>query len=274
MPHVTTSRGQLYYEESGEGPSVLLIHGLAGDVSAWRPQIDALSGSYRVIAFDNRGAGRSVQVDEPESTEAMAGDTLELLDALEVERTQVVGRSMGGAIAQHMALTAPDRIDSLVLCASFAKLDDLGRRVLTNMREVLEWRDSWDDHARHSVANFVSADFHNRNPEIVARIERLIGGETRLPACYVQQNHACHEHDTLDRLGEIEIPTLVLNGGRDPICSPTCTEWMVERLPNVERATYEGSSHFFLIEEPERFATDLASWLDRNSQRSDEGTTR
>jgi 3-oxoadipate enol-lactonase len=267
MPFVDTSRGRLHYEERGQGPVIVLIHGLAGDLSAWRDQVEALSSDYRVIAFDNRGAGSSVQVDEPESTEAMAGDTLELMDALDAERAQVVGRSMGGAIAQHMALRAPERVQSLVLCASFARLDPLGERVLSNMRDVLEWRGSWVDHARHSVANFVSADFYNRSPEAIARIEALIGGESRLPACYVAQNHACLEHDTLDRLGDITCPTLVLNGGRDPICSPTCTGWMVERLPNVEAVEFEESSHFFLIEQPERFASLLEGWLARHALR-------
>jgi pimeloyl-ACP methyl ester carboxylesterase len=182
-----------------------------------------------------------------------------------VERAQIVGRSMGGAIAQHIALMAPERVQALVLCASFARLDPIGHRVLTNMREVLEWRGSWEDHARHSVANFVSADFYNRSPEAIARIEGLIGGETRLPACYVAQNHACLEHDTLDRLESIAAPTLVLSGGRDPICSPTCTQWMVDRLPNVEAVEFEGSSHFFLIEEPDRFSAVLTDWLERHA---------
>jgi 3-oxoadipate enol-lactonase len=142
--------------------------------------------------------------------------------------------------------------------------------VLDNMREVLEWRGSWEDHARHSVANFVAPRFYNDHPEVVERIERLIGGETRLPACYVRQNHACHEHDTLDRLGEIACPTLVLSGGRDPICSPTCTGWMVERLPNVEAVEFEDCSHFFLVEEAPRFARVLDDWLDRQAARVDE----
>ena len=263
MPFVSTSRGRLYYEERGEGPVVLLIHGLAGDLSAWYPQMEWLSESYRVIAFDNRGAGRSEQVDAAESTGGLARDTLELLDGLSVDQAHVVGRSMGGAIAQHMALLAPRRVVSLVLCASFARLDPLGQRVLTNMREVLEWRGgSWSDHARHSVANFVSGAFYNRNPEAIAGIERLIGGETRLPACYVAQNHACLEHDTLDDLHRITCPTLVLSGGQDPICSPTCTQWMVDRLPDVESVVFEDSSHFLLIEEPERFSEVLAGWLD------------
>jgi pimeloyl-ACP methyl ester carboxylesterase len=263
MPEVTVGDYELNYVDRGDGPPLVLIHGLAGDQSAWLPQLEAWSESYRVIAFDNRGAGRSTQVDEPISTEDMAHDTLGLMDALGVESACIVGRSMGGAIAQHIALLAPERVNGLVLCASFAKLDPVGVRVLTNMREVLEWRDSWADHARHSLPNFVSPAYYNGNPDVVERLLGLIGGETRLPACYVAQNHACLEHDTLDRLHEIDCPVLILAGGRDPICSLTATGWMKERLPESELVVFEDSSHFFLVEEPERFMSVAGDWLGR-----------
>jgi 3-oxoadipate enol-lactonase len=265
MPKVTVGDYDLHYVETGDGPPLVLIHGLAGDHSAWLPQLDAWSDRYRVIAFDNRGAGRSTQVDEPIATEDMARDTLGLMDALGVESACVVGRSMGGAIAQHIALLAPERVRALVMCASFAKLDPVGYRVLTSMREVLEWRDSWADHARHSLPNFISPDYYNRNPEVVERLEALIGGETRLPACYVRQNHACLEHDTLERLGELECPVLITAGGRDPICSLTATGWMSERLPQAETVIFEDSSHFFLVEEQERFMSVVGGWLDANA---------
>jgi len=247
--------------EAGQGPAVVPIHGLAGDLHAWNAQLALLAPHFRVIAFDNRGAGRSTQVDEPVSTRALAADTLGLMDHLGVAHAQVVGRSMGGAIAQHMALMAPARVDSLVLCASFARLDPLGRRVLSNMREALEWRGSWADHARHSVQNFVSADFFNTRPEQVAAIERLIGGETRLPACYSRQNEACQQHDTSGELGRIAQPTLVLAGGVDPICSPAATRILSEGLPNARTELFEGASHFFLMEQPERFNGLLRDWL-------------
>lgn len=261
MPVAKAGPYDLFYVEAGSGFPLVLIHGLAGDHTAWLPQIPAWSRNHRVVAFDNRGAGASTQVDEPISTEDMARDTLLLMDELGIERAHVMGRSMGGAIAQHMALMAPERVETLMVCASFAKLDPLGERVLTNMREVLEWRGSWADHARHSVANFVSASFHNANPEAIARIEGLIGGETRLQACYVAQNHACLEHDTLERLGEIGCPTLIMAGGRDPICSLTATKWMSEGIPGSETVIFEDSSHFFLIEESERFMETVEQWL-------------
>lgn len=259
-------RYTLRYVEQGAGPAVVLIHGLAGDASAWNAQLPLLAPYFRVIAFDNRGAGGSTQVDEPVSTQDLAADTLALIDHLRIDHAQVVGRSMGGAIAQHMALLAPARVDSLVLCASFAKLDPLGRRVLSNMREALEWRGSWADHARHSVQNFVSAHFFNTCPDQVAAIERLIGGETRLPTCYSRQNEACQQHDTAGDLARILQPTLVMAGSADPICSLAATRILAEGLPNARTEIFEHASHFFLMEQPERFDRLLLDWLQRHAR--------
>lgn len=259
-------RYTLHYTDQGEGPAVVLIHGLAGDLSAWDAQVALLRPHFRVIAFDNRGAGRSTQVDEPVTTRDLAADTLALMNHLRIPHAQVVGRSMGGAIAQYMALMAPGSVDSLVLCASFAKLDALGRRLLSNMREALEWRGSWADHARHSVQNFVSARFFNAYPEKVAAIESLIGGETRLPACYSQQNQACQQHDSTGELARITQPTLVMAGDADPICSPTATRMLSEGLPGARTEIFEGASHFFLMEQPERFNRVLLAWLRQHAR--------
>ncbi len=261
MPVMTIGRYEINYLDEGRGTPIVMIHGLAGDLSAWAPQVAALRDRYRVIAFDNRGAGRSSQVDEPVTTSDLAQDTIGLMTALGVESAHVIGRSMGGAIAQIVALERPDLVRSLVLCASFGKLDPLGVRVLTNMRQVLQWRNDWGDHARHSIQNFVGADFYNRAPDQVATIEALIGGETRLPACYVQQNLACLAHDTLDRLPGLRCPTLIMAGSNDPICSPTCTRWMADRIPGARTIMFEGCSHFFLIEDRETFAASLDGWL-------------
>lgn len=262
LREASIGRYRLRYLDIGSGPAVVLIHGLAGDHTAWRAQIELLRPRFRVIAFDNRGAGGSTQIDEPVSTQDLAADTLQLMDLLQLERAHIVGRSMGGAVAQHMALRAPERVVSLVLCASFARLDPLGRRVLSNMREALEWRMSWADHARHSVQNFVSAAFFNEQPEQIATIERLLGGETRLPACYSHQNAACHAHDTVQELGRIHHPTLVMGGDCDPICSLTATRALGSGLPNARTEIFSGASHFFLMEQPVKFNRLLFDWLD------------
>jgi 3-oxoadipate enol-lactonase len=134
LPVAQAGSYEIHYVEKGSGFPVVLIHGLAGDHTAWAAPMERWSQDHRVLAFDNRGAGQSTQVDEPISTEDMARDTLALMDEVGIDEAHVVGRSMGGAIAQHMALMAPERVHTLVVLASFAKLDPVGVRVLTNMR--------------------------------------------------------------------------------------------------------------------------------------------
>lgn len=254
----------IQYIDVGQGFPVVLIHGLAGDCSAWASQIQFLKDHFRVVAFDNRGAGKSTQIDEPISTQDLARDTLGLMDFLNIPSAHIVGRSMGGAVAQHMAIMSPERVKSLVLCASFAALDPLGRRVLLNMREALEWRMNWADHARHSVQNFVSAEFFNNRQEQVKRIEALIGGETRLPACYIRQNEACQTHDTVAQLPLIKQPTLIMAGKNDPICSLTATEIMSKGIPHSKTILFDNASHFFLMEQPEKFNENLKDWLSQH----------
>jgi 3-oxoadipate enol-lactonase len=268
LKEAALGRYRLRYLDEGAGTPVVLIHGLAGDHSAWLAQIEVLRHDYRVIAFDNRGAGKSTQVDEPVTTADLAADTLQLMDYLRIERAHMVGRSMGGAVVQHTALLAPERVISLALCASFARLDALGRRVLSNMREALEWRMSWADHARHSVQNFVSAEFFNNHPAKVAAIEKLIGGETRLPACYIRQNEACQMHDTVSELRRIHQPTLVMAGENDPICSLTATRTLATGLPNGTTEIFNNASHFFLMEQPDKFMRLLNDWLRSRDRRA------
>lgn len=252
----------LAFRDEGRGEALLLIHGLAGDHTAWDPQVAAWKSRFRVIAPDTRGAGRSTQCDEPVTIEELADDFLRLLDLAGVERVHVVGRSMGGCIGQWMALKQPARVASLALLASCGKFDPFALRALESMREVLEWTGSWEAHARHSIRNFVSPAFFNDQQERVHDIERLIGSSTRLKACYVQQNRAVSRHDLLARLHEIKCPVLVMSGEVDPLGGPLLTRWMLERLPDVRHVEFPGCSHFFLMEDPGRFMREMDNWFD------------
>src|SRR3546814_15120928 len=114
------------------------------------------------------------------------------------------------------------------------------------MREVLEWRQNWADRARHAVWTFVSPAFFNENPEIVAKIETLIGDESRSKISYANLNHACLTHDTLDRLPEIGCPALILAGRLDPHCSMPATGWLQAKMRDAETVIFEKRSHFLL----------------------------
>jgi 3-oxoadipate enol-lactonase len=238
-----------YYLQSGKtGPEVLLLHGFGSSTFTWRKNLDALGRFARVTAMDIKGFGMTEKPKDGQYHEAeYARHVLAVMDALGIKKPVIIGNSMGGAVAQHMALMSPERLKSLVLCASFAILDPLGRRVLLNMREALEWRMNWADHARHSVQNFVSADFFNTKQEQVKKIEALIGGETRLPACYIRQNEACQNHDTTAQFSKIQQPTLIMAGKNDPICSLTATEIMSKGIVGSETILFDNASHFFLM---------------------------
>jgi 3-oxoadipate enol-lactonase len=265
MPTVDTGQFEIFYVEEGEGFPVVLIHGLAGDHRAWLPQIAVLKDRHRVIAFDNPGSGGSSDVTDLSTTEDLARATLSMMDSIDIDRAHVIGRSMGGAIAQHTALLAPDRVHTLTLASSFAKFDPVGTRVLSNMREILEWRDNWTDWARHSTWAFFSPKSYNEQPEAVANMQAIIGDETRSKISYVNLNKACLEHDTLDRLSEITCPTLIMAGAADPVCSLTATRWMQEGIPHAETVIFENSSHFFLIEEADKAMFTIEDWLQRHT---------
>ena len=265
MPLIDSGRFKLHYAEEGKGFPVVLIHGLAGDHRAWLPQIAALKGDYRVVAFDNPGSGESSDVHQPVSTEDLARATLSLMHQLDIERAHLVGRSMGGSIAQQMALLAPQKVQSIAMAASFAKLDALGAHVLANMRQILEWRDSWADWADHGAWVFFAPQFYNDNPEAVAQMTAIIGDEARSKISYVNLNKACLAHDTLDRLGEIACPALIMAGALDPVCSMTATRWMQERMPTAETVIFEHSSHFFLVEEGDKAMRTIVDWLRRQT---------
>jgi 3-oxoadipate enol-lactonase len=263
MKTASVGKYELAYVTEGSGAPLLLIHGLAGDHQAWKPQIAEWSKQFHIVAPDSRGAGRSTQVDEKISTGDMAEDFLGLMSSLGIERFHVVGRSLGGAIGQRMALKAPERILSLAMLASYSALDPVGKRSLENMREVLELTGSWAAHARHSVLNFVSHEFFNTQKEKVAEIERIIASSDRKHACYIRQNHAVIAHNSLDELHKIKCPVSVMSGGVDSLCGPLATRWMVEKLHKPDWTVFERSSHFFLMEEHERFMGAMKVWLNK-----------
>src|SRR5947207_12451425 len=127
MPHLEANGRRLYYELHGEGEPLLCVMGLAADILAWTLQVPAFAARHRTIVFDNRDAGRSDRAEADYELADMAADALALADALELERFHLLGASMGGAIAQEVALAAPERITTLTLAVSFGGVGAAGR---------------------------------------------------------------------------------------------------------------------------------------------------
>jgi len=120
MPEVKIGDVRIYYEEYGQGPPLVMILGLGQDIGTWGLQIQELSNHFRLILFDNRDSGKSSRCTDFYTTETMARDTLGLMDYLEIPKTNLLGTSMGGMIAQQVALLAPERVMSLILTSTIA----------------------------------------------------------------------------------------------------------------------------------------------------------
>jgi len=264
MAKATVGDVELYYEEYGQGPPVVLIHGLAGDCSAWQAQIDRLQRNFRVIAFDNRGAGRSSAPDYPYTTRHFADDTVGLLDAVGVtEPAHVIGRSMGGAIAQEIALGHPHRVRSMIIAASFGKLDRYGHQILESIDEVVKAQ-GYGPAAKIQSLFFFPPAYFNEHQEQMETFEVALADTDRPIHGYTNSTHACLTHDALDRLPQVQCPTLVLAGGQDVLCAVGASRQIADRVPGCELKIYEEASHFFLIQCFEESMQDIEDFLEKN----------
>jgi pimeloyl-ACP methyl ester carboxylesterase len=264
MTKARVSDVDLYFEEYGQGPPVVLIHGLAGDCSAWAAQIERLEQNYRVIAFDNRGAGRSSAPDYPYTTRHFADDTVALLDQIGItEPAHLIGRSMGGAIAQEIALAYPSRVRSLVITASFGKLDRYGYQILDSINEVVKAQ-GYGPAARIQSLFFFPPAYFNEHKQQMDAFEAALANTDRPIHGYTNSTHACLTHDALDRLAQIRCPTLVLAGGQDVLCAVSSSREIADRVPGCELKIYEEASHFFLIQCFEESMQDIEGFLGKN----------
>jgi len=268
MPTVRANGIDLYFEEHGSGEPLLLIMGWGGNAATWQPQIPGLAEHYRLIVFDNRGAGRSSAPDEPYTIRQMAADTLGLLDALEVARAHVFGISMGGMIAQELALEQPGRVASLVLgctspggeraagAAQFHAEISTFRQTVDDDGPDLEWfaqflRRLWTNEA------LVKSD---------PRLQDFVFSIIRFPPSphgMRRQADAIAQHDALDRLHAISVPTLVTTGGEDTLIDPENSELLAELIPNAELRVFEGLRHAFHLERPDLINPMIVQFIDR-----------
>jgi pimeloyl-ACP methyl ester carboxylesterase len=240
----------IYAVRRGQGPDVLLIGGLGDPWESWQAQVDAFSGERRVTAYDNRGMGRTPLPDEPFDIAAMADDAAGLLRALDVDRAHVVGFSMGGAIAQEVALRHPELVRSLVLNGTFARIDRhfgatmrLWRWIMESApseRELLDGWLTWVYTRRAYADGFVDQT-----------IEAMLG-DPHAPSLEAMQRSidAILRHDTLDRLHRIEVPTLVLVGDEDISCPPVLNREIAARIPNARLEVLQGHAHQPFQEDP------------------------
>jgi len=257
MPSVDAGGAELYYERAGSGEPMLLVQGMSATHLAWgRPFRAALEESFDCVVFDNRGMGRSGPAAMPFTIVDLAADTIGLLDALEIERAHLVGISMGGMVAQELALAHPGRIATLTLGATYCggpegtlmDPDDLQR-----LAAAFAARDA--EAVRRAMWEINLSPAFREDDSRFAAFEEMA---TALPApaeVIVQQMQACSAHDTSERLGAISNPTLVIHGTADRLIGVGNGKQIASLLPESARLELlEDVGHLFWWEQPERSA--------------------
>jgi pimeloyl-ACP methyl ester carboxylesterase len=263
---VGTSRLDLYVEQYGEGPDVLLIGGLGDPIESWQYQIDGLSGHYRITAFDNRGMGRSPLPDGPLTIPSMADDAADVLRSLDIGSTHVAGFSGGGVIAQELALRHPDLVRSLVLMSTWARPDDYWHALTRSWRWMVE---SAPDERTFLESFFVWVYTHRAHEDgTVARVvEETLDFPHNASVEAIQRTiDALAVHATAERLHQVSVPTLVLAGGADLISPPMYGRQVADRIPDATFEVMAGEAHQPFQEVPELFNARVdAFWREVDS---------
>ncbi|HEU5320051.1 MAG TPA: alpha/beta fold hydrolase [Methylomirabilota bacterium] len=266
MPTVRANGLTLHYLEAGAGEPLVLLMGFGGDHTAWGLQVPAFAERYRVIAPDNRGAGQSETPDVPYTTRLMADDTVGLMDALGIERAHLLGVSMGGMIAQEIALHHPGRVRSLQLHCTYARPDRYTLALLEAWRLVRTTVGR--EEALRTIALWLFApETYNERPEFVEAVLQaaLANPFPQSLTGFLRQGEAVQEHDTLERLGAIRCPTLVAGAEADILVPPRFWRELAARIPGAELHVLSGAGHVYFWERPDVFNALCVNFLGKHA---------
>jgi 3-oxoadipate enol-lactonase len=257
MPRIDTGAVELSYERSGSGPPLLLIMGMSGTFSHWaEPFLEDLRTSFEVIAYDHRGVGESSPLEGELTIATLAQDAAALLAALELDTVHVLGISMGGMVAQELALAHPERIRTLALGCTYCggpgsslTSPEVMQRLAAGMSSgdrALAVRTAWEVN--------VSPAYDAAHTDVFETF-REIGMTRAVPVPVIlAQMQACLAHDTSERLPRIALPTLIVHGTADQMIPVANAEIIHGLSPGSQLEILDGVGHLFFWEEPQRSA--------------------
>ena len=251
--HVRVDDLDVWTEQVGEGPDVLLIGGAGDTVESWRFQLDRLADRYRLTAFDNRGAGRTAMPEGRVSVEMMADDAAGVLRALDVRSAHVAGFSGGSIVAQELALRHPQVVRSLVLQSTWPVLDPYFRSWLFFIKWLVEAAPSERAFLEVFFLDIYTARAHN-DGTVGRFIDQVLAFPHKQSAEDLQRYlDAFLDHDTSERLPAVTAPTLVLAGGRDSTARPELCRAVADLIPGARFEVQEEEAHQPFQEIPEEW---------------------
>ena len=250
---------RIAWEHRGKGFPLVLIHGLGYARWGWEPVADALAEHHEILLLDNRGIGESDAPSGAYSASEMAGDVLGVMDVAGINKAHIVGTSLGGMVAQELALQAPERVEKLVLVCTTpggrnaapmpGKTVRLIARAPTLAREVA---------MRKFVENALAPD----PPDGI--VERIVAHRVKTDqplSAWLSQAAAGMTFDAWDRLPSVKMPTLVVHGTADVVVDPRNSDYLAERIPNARLELFPGCGHLLFWEEPARFVNVVEAFL-------------
>lgn len=274
MPMLKQPDADLHYDIEGDGPPVLLIQGIGVVGECWRPQVEAFGRSYQTLRFDNRGIGRSYACRGPISIEAMADDARALMDAVGWESAHVVGHSMGGVIAQQLALDCPERVRSLTLLCTFARGKDAARLTPWVVWMTARTRLGTKRMRRRAFLEMLWPPDELKRADKDALAERLAGligrDLAQQPPILMKQLMAMGRHDVSDQLGDLwKIPTFVISAEHDPIALPRYGKMLAERIPGARFELMRSASHGMTIQRAEEVNSRLLEFFSTTEEKEE-----
>jgi pimeloyl-ACP methyl ester carboxylesterase len=253
MPTVEANGQTLYYEVHGEGEPLLCIGGLAMDSLGWALQVPAFSQHFRTVIFDNRDVGRSSYADGDYEISDMAADAMALADALELDNFHLVGISMGGAIAQELALAAPERVRTLTLCVTWPGGGTWSRE-RARLWGAQALRTSREDHLDLLMLQcFTEAFYENAEGVAFMRQMMLANPDPQAPEAFVRQLTASGGHETRDRLGSLTMPVHVIGAEHDTLVPSWKSTELSGLIPGATLTMLAGAAHGANWERAEEF---------------------
>jgi pimeloyl-ACP methyl ester carboxylesterase len=257
MPHIAVGGRKVYYEVHGEHPGVplLLLMGMAGSCRGWLPlQVPDFSQKRRTVIFDHRGSGGSDDPGGAFSIPEFADDTVDLMDALEIESADVLGVFMGGMVAQEIALRHPDRVNRLLLTGTFARPDAKRRLLLEHWRDLAKGGASLEVLIRERLLWTLMDETLEQTDLIQSMVEFFTRDVVPISDdVFIRQCDACLAHDTSDRVGEIRHPTLIVCGERDRLAPPSLHRQLAEAIPDAHLVAISYGAHMVMVESAEHF---------------------
>jgi aminoacrylate hydrolase len=264
MPLISIGDAELHTEISGQGPDLLLVAGLGGKGSFWNAQTPVLAKHFRVITHDHRGTGASSKSRIVYSAMQMADDLIRLMDALHIERADIVGHSTGGAVGQHIALRYPDRLRRLVLSCSWAGPDALFIETFVLRRQVLITCGPQAYYMLGSLlaspANWIRERFTSLETYVGANMASFPGLEIEL-----SRLSAVMSHDLRSQVQSIRAPTLIIGALDDQLTPPGFQRELAEKIPSSKLELLTNGGHFCPITETETYNRLLLDFLRESS---------